>query len=167
MTTPDPRLAALIDIQEPLLANDWYMAPIWWLLALLLIGSLCGCVWYLRKRATEQRPYRDAMSQLNQLELQAQLTPAAITILLKRYLITRQPKHPALAWSGQAWQDFLQQSLAPTLSPPPLPDLLALHYQAEADPEHIRSYLEFGKFWLTHWPWQLTAKQAAKECSDA
>lgn len=149
MTKPDPRLQALADIQEPQLVSDWYLAPIWWLLALLLFVALFWFLWRWRRQQQTNRPRDLALQELATIDLQQANAVCGITALLKRYLQTKVAQHPALTYSGLRWQQFLQHSLPRTASIT-LPDLLALQYQASPLADDIRAYADFAKYWLSH-----------------
>ncbi len=147
MTKPDPRLQALADIQEPLLASDWYLAPVWWLLACLVLLLLGWLIRRLRHRQPQQAAKQLALRELDRIDLAQSGSATAITALLKRYVQTKQPQHPALTQTGVQWQQFLVQSLRQPAAQA-LPDLLALHYQAAPAAEDLTAYAEFARHWL-------------------
>lgn len=149
MTTPASPLAALADIQQPVLHNEWYKAPIWSLLAFVLLVLLGFAGWKLWQRRQQRRPLRLALVQLNALDLSAADAASQISSILKRVLRTLNPQHPALSYAGQPWQQFLQQSLnGQPSAQPPLPDLLALHYQPSPAAADIQAYAAFARHWL-------------------
>jgi hypothetical protein len=145
-------IPGLADIQEPLLANDWYMAPGWIvLLAVLLFGFIYLCYRYWR-HYQHQKPVKFALLTLSNLDLEASGSVEQITQLIKRLLLTRVSAHPAIALSGAAWQAFLMASLPAsarsTLPEDPLPDLQALHYQRAPAMEDIERYAKFAAIWM-------------------
>ena len=146
----NPALQQLADIQEPALLNDWYMAPIWWLLLLLTIVLAVLAFRFYRRRQLRLAPRRFAQASLATISLEDKDAAHQITALLKRFLLTEAPSHPALAYSGNAWQQFLMQSLSaqPQSTQPPLPDLLALHYQQQPDAGQLELYAHFARLWL-------------------
>ncbi|RVU37637.1 DUF4381 domain-containing protein [Rheinheimera riviphila] len=142
-------MPGLADIQEPLLANDWYLAPGWSLLLVILVVLLgyAGYRWWRYQQ--QQKPIKFALAELEKLDLTAPNAAEMITTLLKRLLLTRLPAHPALALSGAAWQQYLMSSLPSSAKPvEPLPDLLALHYQSTPAVDDIRRYAAFAAVWL-------------------
>lgn len=163
MTEPDPRLQSLADIQEPLLASDWYLAPIWWLLAVLLLLLLGFGLRLLRQRRPQPQSQQLALSELAGIDLQQAGSATAITAVLKRYLQTKVPQHPALTQTGAQWQQFLQQSQQHPFAA--LPDLLALHYQASPAPEQLQAYADFARHWLQHHQANLTDVAMAQPSS--
>jgi hypothetical protein len=149
MTKPDPQLQGLADIQEPQLLNDWYFAPIWWLLALCIVLLSWWCVKRWRQRALAQQPRLFALKELTMIDVQQPTAPHQITTLLKRYLQTQAPQHPALTQSGLNWQQFLQQTTVQSTDVV-LPDLLVLHYQATPLVDEVKTYAHFAEHWLLH-----------------
>lgn len=154
-------LAQLADIQEPILGNDWYLAPGWWLLAALVLTLSWLLYRKYRQQQLKQAPRRFALKVLAALDLSATDASAQITALLKRWLLNQQPDHPALSYSGKSWQQFLlnslpanQQTVAATL-----PDLLALHYQGSPQLSDVQAYASFAAYWLQHADLKLDAKQ--------
>lgn len=145
-------LAQLADIQEPALGNDWYLAPGWWLLAVLVLTLLWLLYRKYRQHQLKQAPKGFALKALAALDLGAPDAPAQITALLKRYLLNQQPDHPALSYSGAAWRQFLLNSLHANqqAAVPELPDLLALHYQGSPQQAAVQAYASFAAFWLQH-----------------
>ena len=145
----DVAMPGLADIQEPILANDWYLAPGWFLLLLIILALLgyAGYRWW--RYHQQQKPLRYALAELNQLDLTTANAPAQITTLLKRVILTKVPGHPALTLSGTAWQQYLVTSLPPNSNPAAaLPDLMALHYQRTPAIEEVRRYADFAVLWL-------------------
>lgn len=149
VTPPQASMPGLADIQEPLLANDWYRAPGGLLLIaiLLLLLGYAGYRWWRYQQ--QQKPVKFALAELAKLDLTAPNAAEQISTLLKRLLLTRLPSHPALTYSGFAWQQFLLSSLPTGVTPAePLPDLLSLHYQSAPAAEDIRRYAVFAELWL-------------------
>jgi hypothetical protein len=149
VTPPQAAMPGLADIQEPLLANDWYRAPGWLLLlaTLLLLLGYAGYRWWRYQQ--QQKPVTFALAELAKLDLTAPNAAELITTLLKRLLLTQVPAHPALTYSGTAWQQFLLSSLPTGVTPAePLPDLLALHYQGTPALDDMRRYAVFAALWL-------------------
>jgi len=148
---PDTAIPGLADIQEPLLANDWYLAPGWSLLLLILLAMLSysGYRWW--RHYQQQKPLKYALAELEKLDLTAPNAAEMITTLLKRLLLTQSPTHQALTLSGASWQQYLLSSLpAKVKLAEPLPDLLALHYQSAPAIDDIRRYAAFATLWLKH-----------------
>ncbi|MCT6700851.1 DUF4381 domain-containing protein [Rheinheimera sp. 4Y26] len=145
-------LAQLADIQEPLLVNDWYLAPGWWLLATLVLTLLWLLYRKYRQQQLKQAPKRFALKALAALDKGAAGAPAQITALLKRWLLSQNPGHPALSYSGEAWRQFLLNSLKtkPKAAVVALPDLLALHYQRAPQQTEIQAYADFAALWLQY-----------------
>jgi len=147
--TTQATVPGLADIQEPLLGNDWYLAPGWLVVMLIVLGLIVYVGYRLWNYHLQQKPLRFTLAELARLDLNSADAPEQITTLLKRLLMTKIPGHPALTYSGSAWQQFLISSLPPKITPTaPLPDLMTLHYQASPSAEDIRLYATFAAFWL-------------------
>ncbi len=148
-TPAEATMPGLADIQEPLLNNDWYFAPIWSLLLLLALTLLAYASYRWWRYYQTQKPVKYALMELDKLDLSAPNAAQMITTLLKRLILTKAPAHPAVTFSGQAWQQYLCSSLPSKVQPvAPLPDLLALHYQSMSAPDDIRRYAAFAALWL-------------------
>lgn len=146
---PQAAMPGLADIQEPLLTNDWYLAPGWSLLLLIFLALIAygGYRWW--RYYLQQKPVKYALAELACLDLTAANAPEQITTLLKRLLLTKAPAHPALTMSGTAWQHYLSTSLPANVKPvEPLPDLMALHYQRSPANEDVRRYAAFAALWM-------------------
>ena len=152
LAPPEATIPGLADIQEPLLNNDWYLAPGWSLLLILFL-ALCGYAGYRWWRYRQfQKPVQLALAELAKIDVATADAAQQITQLMKRLLITRLPAHPAITLTGAAWQQFLITSLPAAvvkkLPADPLPDLLALHYQQTTAPDEIQRYAAFAALWL-------------------
>jgi hypothetical protein len=151
-TPTEATIPGLADIQEPLLANDWYMAPGWIVMLGLLMFGFCYLGYRYWRHYQHQKPVKFALLALSKLDLEASGSVEQITQLIKRLLLTRVSAHPAIALSGSAWQAFLMTSLPTSvcskLSDDPLPDLQALHYQRSPAKEDIQRYANFAAVWM-------------------
>lgn len=146
---PETSLPGLADIQEPLLANDWYLAPGWSLLLILLVALLSYLAYRCWRYRQWQQPVKVALAALAELDLTTADAAEQITRLMKRLLLTRQSAHPAVAFSGTAWQQYLLASLPKAdLPADALPDLQALHYQSAPPIADIKRYAAFAALWL-------------------
>lgn len=131
----------LVDIAEPSYQLAWQIPPgAYILLALAIIAFAYGS-WLLYKRWRFLGAKRQAIALLNQLEPEA---TSQINQLLKRVVKHYAPAHPVLTASTLQWQHFLQHYLPATA----LPDLNALLYHTEVNPEHRRQFYQFAGSWL-------------------
>jgi hypothetical protein len=141
----DTALAQLADISEPALQLNFALAPIWWLLAGVLLAALV----YLLVRLYSRWRYFAAKRQAQQMLDQLWARPgAAISInqLIKRVLQHYQPAHPALSLPTQQWQAWLA-----TQHSAPLPDLTSLLYRADNDSDATEQFYQFAKAWLAQY----------------
>ena len=156
----NPALQQLVDIQEPALGNDWYMAPVWWIAFVLIVVVVVFALRLYQRRQQQQAPRRFALANLARITPETPDAAHQITALLKRLLLTQAPSHPALGYSGEAWQQYLCHSLAAQYQRP-LPDLLALHYQQQPAVEDIALYASFAQQWLQHANYSVPAPTTA------
>lgn len=141
MANTEPQLA-LADIQEPVLNTFWPPAPLWWVLALLVILLLAYGFRFFWNKWHHSRPLRQAKAELQQIQQPEQ--SAQLNELLKRLVRCYNARHPVLSAPLNQWQDFLQQQLPEQA----LPDLQALLYEAEPVPADFAAYRQFAEKWL-------------------
>ena len=102
-------------MQLPDPVSWWPMAPGWWLLLVLIIASVFGLLWWLRRRWADPRRY--ALAKLKNLQAcyfpEGSDQTALLTHcnqLLKRTALTLYPRHDVASLSGDAWIAFLLNS---------------------------------------------------------
>ena len=102
-------------MQLPDPVSWWPMAPGWWLLLVLIIASVWGLLWWLRRRWEDPRRY--ALAELKNLQAcysSEERDQAALLThcnqLLKRTALTLYPRHDVASLSGDAWITFLLNS---------------------------------------------------------
>ena len=141
----DTALAQLADISEPALQLNFALAPIWWLLAGVLLAALIYLLVQLYSRWRYFAARRQAQQMLDQLWARP---GAAVSInqLIKRVLQHYQPAHPALSLPTQQWQTWLA-----TQHSAPLPDLTSLLYSADNDSDATEQFYQFAKAWLAQY----------------
>lgn len=141
----DTLKTALADIQQPALPDEFYLAPGWLLIALPILLTLAWLArkWYRRYQNDSAR--RIALQALSQIQLEQPEAANAILQLLKQYLQTKRPGHPALAEKSAAFVAFLQRS--GNLSEQ-LPDLDLLLYSPTKDATQLKSWQQFATLWL-------------------
>lgn len=154
-------LEQLADISEPAFTADFALAPLWWLLLALVLGSLLYLAIWLYLRWRHLAAQREALKLLEQISLQPDAA-AQMNQLLKRVLRHYQPAHPALQLTGQQWQQWLAQQ-----HPLPLPDLSRLLYQAQRDTDANELFYQFSKAWLTAYRGAAPAPQQVAEVKHA
>lgn len=146
----------LEDIQQPALPEQFYLPPGYLLLGLLLGGCLFVLFRWWTRRRQQQKPRRLALEALKQLRLALATSNApmtahsnAVVVLLKQYIQTKAPAHPALSQSGHQFLQFLQQSVSPVA---PLPDAEWLLYSGQADVPAVTALFDFAAAWLQQHP---------------
>lgn len=161
MAEPQPALEHLADISEPPLELGFELAPIWWLVIVLVITLLTYLLWRWYRRWRFFAAKRQALQLLGQLELK-QHPASEINLLLKRVLRHYQPEHPALGMVPADWQCWLssQHHCA-------LPDLTALLYQPGDDKQANRQFYLFAKVWLKHYKGKAPDGRPLSEAADA
>ena len=133
----------LVDIKEPPLLEQFYLTPLHFLLLCLLLALLIWLGLKLYRHWLNNAPRRAALK-----ELDAMTTPSAaqINMLLKRFIRSHNPHHPALSYSGQHWQDFLTS--LPVKSEITLPNLTELLYRQQVDGAQVAVFKHFAAQWL-------------------
>lgn len=137
--------AALADIQQPPLPDEFYPAPGYLLLGVLLLALLGWFIWRLMQQRRRNSARRLALRLLAQINLQQKDAANQILLLLKQYLQTKKAGHPALAMHSSQFVVFLQQSGRLETAPP---DLDILLYGPAADPAQVAIWHEFARQWL-------------------
>jgi len=157
----DTALEQLADISEPALQLSFALAPLWWLLAALLLAAII----YLLLRAYSRWRYFAAKRQAQQMLDKLWARPGAavqINQLIKRVLQHYQPGHPALSLPTQQWQHWLA-----TQHSGPLPDLTSLLYRAGTDSESTEQLYQFAKTWLAQYRGKAAIPADTPEVADA
>ncbi len=137
--------AALADIQQPSLPDEFYPAPG---VLILLALTLLALYWLGRKwfRHYQQNGAR-RLAQQALMQISADTPGAANAVLqtLKQYLQTKKPGHPALAYNSADFVAFLQQSAAISVSVANLDGLL---YGPVPNQQQVHDWLQFAQQWL-------------------
>lgn len=138
---------ALADIQQPALPDEFYLAPVY----LLLLVLLAAVVWYCW-RAYRVRQLHDRARQLALAELATLATTAdanQVLLLLKQYLRSRARSHPALVMPAADFFVYLQQTV-PAAQPLPAADWLL--YSGQADAAARQQWFAYARLWLAQHP---------------
>lgn len=113
MNTPSP-LADLRDLHLPKPIGWWPPAPGWWLLLALLLLLLAG-IFLFAKQRQKTLLKRMTLTELNKLRdeylqtADALQTIKQLSILLRRFCISYQPRSQAAALTGDSWLQHLDQ----------------------------------------------------------
>jgi len=104
----------LRDIHLPDAISWWPPAMGWWILAVLI--PLCGyLIFRLYKRLTRKTALKFAKKQLKSLTLDEQLTKQekliALSSLMRRTAVSLYPRSEVASLTGEAWLNFLDQSI--------------------------------------------------------
>jgi hypothetical protein len=142
----DP-LSDLADIHLPAAVSAWPPAPLWWLLAALVLAALAAAVawlyrrWLLRKR---MQVALDEITAAQTLWQRAQDAESSLALLhtcnsvLKRVALVHYPESEVAALHGRTWLSFLDQSGSTTEFSNGAAQILADHsyrrsYNADAE----------------------------------
>ncbi len=136
---------ALADIQQPPLPDEFYLAPGVIVLAVLLLLLLAWLTRLLYRRYQRDNARRLALDALALIVSTEPGAANAVLLLLKQYLQTKAPGHPALALSSAGFVAFLQHSGQLTAT---VPDLDLLLYSPAQDPATVQSWQQFARQWL-------------------
>jgi len=157
LANQDP-LAQLNDIIAPS-APSWFPpAPIYWVLSLLLIGTLYGAYYWFKKHQ-QQRQLQQV--QLRTLAKISQQNVDFITLnqLLKGCALHYYPRRDVASLHGALWFDFLQQhSATPIFNNKQ--DFMARLYQPQNQSCHEDDFIA-AKKWIKALPKQI--KKAQKD----
>lgn len=154
-------LDQLADISEPVLQTGFALAPIWWLLLILVVAAVAYLLLRLYKRWRYFAAKREALQLLDQIATKPNAA-AQINQLLKRVLQHYQPAHPALTLPTQRWQSWLAQQHHNTL-----PNLTRLLYQADSDSHAKEQFYQFAKVWLNSYRGSAQPVNNSKEATNA
>lgn len=110
----DP-LAELRDIRLPPDPAWWPPAPGWWVLALLALGVLAVAMWWARRVFLHGRAARAARRELDAIEADyaadgdREQAARRISVLLRRYLLTRFDRAVVAGLNGETWTTFVHR----------------------------------------------------------
>ena len=114
--TPESPLSHLRDIHLPAPISWWPPAPGWWMLAILLVGTVIGLIlWRVirHRRLAYRREALDHYQTIHASYLEhndnARLL-AEISVLLKRTCITRYGREQTAGLAGEQWLAYLDQT---------------------------------------------------------
>ena len=118
--TEDP-LSALADIHLPADVSWWPPAPLWWLLAALVLAAIGYGMWRLFLRWEHMQRQKVALAEVSQAlhtwqAEQATNTDAGLALLhscnsiLKRVALVHYPQADVAALHGRQWLEFLDRS---------------------------------------------------------
>ncbi len=111
-------LAALKDIHLPPIPGWWPPAPGWWILLLLFLSLISFALYKWRQRQLRQRPIKQALSELAQLNLKTEdpeqqgLILQELSALIRRFCIVFFPQQPIAGLCGQKWLEFLKKEFS-------------------------------------------------------
>jgi hypothetical protein len=111
---PDP-LAQLRDYHLPDPVGWWPPAPGWWLAALLalllLIWLIRAVLGWHRRRAARRFALRElkALQRAHAKDEDDSVLLRGLSRLLRRFALSRFPRHQVAGLSGEAWLDFLER----------------------------------------------------------
>jgi hypothetical protein len=147
MTIGSQPLAQLHDIVAAPAAHWWPLAPIWYLVAALLIALVvltATAIWrWQRRRRVRNAALRALWQPLPDIN--------AITLVLKRACLGYFPANRIAALTGPAWFSFLIEQLPATAQQQQRQILTQLAQQAyQQHPSNCAEYQQLARFWLHH-----------------
>jgi hypothetical protein len=117
----DP-LSDLADIHMPGAVSAWPPAPVWWVLAALIVATMAWAGLLLYRRRLLKKKLQVALDEINRAHLQFQsaqhevAAQASLALLqccnsvLKRVALVHYPETEVAALHGGQWLDFLDHS---------------------------------------------------------
>lgn len=115
MAKADP-LAQLKDIHLPDPIGWWPLAPVWYLLMILIVLLIFACTFKLYQRHLNARAKYRALDLLNKYQEyyekdnNAALASARISELLRRVALVYYPREEVASLHGDAWVEFLNRT---------------------------------------------------------
>jgi len=109
-------LAQLKDIHLPYPVSVWYLAPGWYLLAILLLLAVVGWLYQIHKRYKYALPKKQALEllvtykELFAKKEDAQVVSARVSELLRRVALVYYSRDRVASLHGGAWIEFLNQT---------------------------------------------------------
>lgn len=116
MNQTDP-LSQLRDIHLPDPVGLWPLAWGWWVLIALLVGALLASVIYWRRHQRQRRYRQQAKAELKSAYQNYRenddvaLYLQSVSLILRRAALTAFPRKRVASLKGEAWLEFLDQSL--------------------------------------------------------
>jgi hypothetical protein len=108
----DGNLANLHDIVMPPPVPWWPPAPVWYVLAVVVVALVFAIVWRARRRWLARRYRTQALTELRAIHLDS-LEPAdaaaSMMTVLKRTALAAYPRQEVAGLSGMDWWSFLDQ----------------------------------------------------------
>lgn len=113
---PADLLSALKDIHQPSESiSAWPLALGWWLLIAFAVVAMALALWaFIRFHKNRYR--REALQQLQQLELQTDTAEFMQSLALLLKAVAVQSNKQTAALHGEAWQAYLQQTMPEELA---------------------------------------------------
>lgn len=158
MNPQDP-LAQLKPLRLPDADFSWPLAPGWWLLGLLALIVISAAGWFLYRRFKRAAVIRRARRELVAIELNWQQSSdsaaacQAANALLKSVALHYDHRSDVAALSGDAWKQYLLQSVSERHRQRLNFDLIDWMYTPNT--EHLwqerSTYLDSAKDWLKYY----------------
>lgn len=137
--------SAIADIQQPPLPDEFYLAPGYLILGLFALALIFLACRFLLQRYRQDHARRLALKQLEAIKPEHPQAANQIFILLKQYIQTKRPGHPALTMQSSAFLAFLQQTASLNTT---MPDLEPLLYGPAPSIEDASTWLDVARQWL-------------------
>lgn len=145
----------LKDIHLPEVIGSWPPAPGWWLMALLTIILLIGGI-ALYRRLTRKNAVKSARAILKNLRSTTDAEPlamlTALSSLLRRVAISRDPRADVASLHGEAWLVYLDRGLPDAPFSSGIGRCLAdVHYRSPAAHDiDLAAVFALCERWLKH-----------------
>lgn len=147
----DP-LAELRGLQLPDVGGFWPPAPIWWLLACLLLGLLIWATWQWRNYKQARAYRKQALATLQKIDANNPDCLHQCQRLLRRAALTAAPaaRNQIAPLSGKAWFDYLNTQCSNMIFDPAfIDDVAHAHYRdANTDNTLNATMLQSTQRWL-------------------
>jgi hypothetical protein len=153
MNPQDP-LASLHPLREPMAISWWPPAPGWWLLAILLLLAIAVGIYLLWRHYKANAYRRLAQQQLTLVVLQYEQHGDSARLagelngLLKSTALRCYPRRNIASLSGDAWRDFLNETVSTATTPLFSQNFDQAIYSATPEANEVEQLLGAARTWI-------------------
>lgn len=144
MTTPNPILQQLKDIETPSQIGAWPLAWGWWVLIIIAVLTTAYCFWRLYKNWQFNAPLRHAKSLLKGVN-HDDINVGLINQVLKRVALHYGEREQVASLYSEQWRDWLNANQSKVTF---TTEELNLVYQQRMDVDIKAEFMKKAELWL-------------------